>query len=84
MDVEDNTALLKVCRYSTNEQNQAMGFEPDQPVCQAQVVGTDMRLGSKINTHRKLKLDFSKTFRKTIIEYVSWVGNLQQPSSPPA
>lgn len=83
MDMEDNTALLKVCRYSTNEPNQTMGSEPDQPVRQAQLVGTDMHLGSKINTHRKPKLDFSKTFRKTIIEYVSWVGNLQ-PSSPPA
>lgn len=84
MDTEDNAAPLKVCRYSTNEQNQATGSEPDQPVYQAQLAGTDIHLGSKINTHRKLKLDFSKAFRKTIIEYVSWVGNLQQPSSPPA
>lgn len=65
MDMEDNTATLKVCRYSTNEQNQATGYEPDQPVCQAQLVDTNIDPGSEINTDRKLKLDFSKAFRKT-------------------
>lgn len=84
MDMEGNNVPLKVCRYSTNEQNQATGSEPDQPVCQAQLADTDTDLGSKINIHRKLKLDFSKAFRKTIIDYVSWVGSLQQPSSLPA
>lgn len=84
MDMEVNNTPLKVCRYYTDEQNQAMGSEPDQPVCQAQLVGTDIDLGSKINTQRKMKLDLSKAFRKNIIEYFSWVGNLQQPSSPPA
>lgn len=72
MDVEKNTSL-KVCRYSTDGQNQAMGPEPDQPVCKAQLVGTDIDLGSKINTERKLKLDFSKAFRKNIIEYFTQV-----------
>lgn len=84
MDMEVNNTSLKVCRYPTDEQNQAMGSEPDQLVCQAQLVGTDIDLGSKINTQRKVKLGFSKAFRKNIIEYLSWVGNLQQPSSPPA
>lgn len=82
--MEDNNAPLKVHRYATDEQNQAMGSEPDQPVCQAQLAGTDIYVGSKINMQRKPKLDFSKAFRKNIIEYFSWVGDLQQPSSPPA
>lgn len=82
--MEDNNAPLKVRRYATDEQNQAMGSEPDQPVRQAQLAGTDKYVGSKINMQRKLKLDFSKAFRKNIIEYFSWVGDLQQPSSPPA
>lgn len=83
MDMEVNNTSLKVCRYSTDEQNQAMGSEPDQPVCQAQLADTNIDLGSKI-IRKKLKLDFSKAFRKNITEYFSWVGNLQQPSSPPA
>lgn len=82
--MEDNNTPLKVCRYSTDERNQAMGSEPDHPVCQAQLAGTDTDFGSKINMQRILKRDFSKAFRKNIIEYFSWVGDLQQPSSPPA
>lgn len=52
MDMEDNTPF-KGCRYSTDEQNQAMGFEPDQAVCQAQLAGTNTDLGCNINVQRK-------------------------------
>lgn len=68
MDTEENNILLKVSRYYTDEQNRAMGAEPDQPVCQAWLAGTDKDLGSQINMQRKKKLDFSKAFRKNRIE----------------
>lgn len=68
MDTEDSNTLLKVSRYYTDEQNHALGAEPDQPVCQAWLVGTDKDLWSQINMQRKQKLDFSKAFRKNRVE----------------
>lgn len=72
MDTEDNTTLLKVSRYDTEQQNHAMGAEPDQPVCQAWLAGTDKDLGSQINMQRQQKLNFSKAFRKNRIDNFSW------------
>lgn len=60
MGTEDNTTLLKVSRYYTDEHNHAMGAEPDKPVCQAQLAGTNKDLGSQINMQRKQQLDFSR------------------------
>lgn len=64
-----DTTLLKVSRYYTDEQNHTMGAEPDQPVCQARLAGTDKDLASQINMQRKQKLHFfPKAFRKNIIQ----------------
>lgn len=64
MGTEDNNTLLKVSTYYTDEQNHAMGAEPDQPVVQARLAGTDKDLGSQINMQRKQQLDFSRLSRR--------------------